>query len=109
MNDLLRPSLYSAFHKIDLVAKKRDTKSNKLSDIVGPVCESGDFLGKDRKINPSAGDLLAVFSTGAYGFSMSSQYNSRPRVAEVLVSGSKHTLIRKRETYSDLISKEILG
>ena len=83
-------------------------KSKKLADIVGPICESGDFLGKDRKISAKSGDLLAVFSAGAYGFSMSSQYNSRPRAAEVLISGSKHKLIRKRENYKDLIVKEIL-
>jgi diaminopimelate decarboxylase len=101
MNDLLRPSLYNAFHNIIPVQNNRRRK-NKV-DIVGPVCESGDFIAKDRLLNRiDQGDLLAVMSAGAYGFSMSSHYNSRPRAAEVLVKGREFFVIRKREQYSDL-------
>jgi len=109
MNDLMRPSLYQAFHLIEPVTKHKvkKIKKSKFSDIVGPICESGDFLGRDRCLDVSQGDCLAVFGAGAYGFSMSSQYNSRPRAAEVLVEGKKARLIRKRETYKDLISKEL--
>jgi diaminopimelate decarboxylase len=106
MNDLIRPSLYGAYHLIRPVRKSKASKSSKLSDIVGPVCESGDFLGKDRKIQLKAGDHLAVFSCGAYAFSMSSNYNSRPRPAEILVDGQKAYCIRERESYKDLIDKE---
>jgi diaminopimelate decarboxylase len=78
-----------------------------ISDVVGPICESGDFLARKRELNRlKQGEYLAVMSAGAYGFSMSSNYNSRPRAAEVLVKGEKHFLIRKRETYDDLISNE---
>ncbi len=102
MNDLLRPSLYNAFHRIQHVTKNRRTKAS--FDIVGPICESGDFFAKDREINrPSQGDLLSIMSAGAYGFSMSSHYNSRPRIAEVLVKGKEFFVIRKREQYKDLI------
>jgi len=105
MNDLIRPSLYGAYHKIVPVKKTRRRKL--IQDIVGPICESGDFLAKDRQLEEMRpGEYLSVMSAGAYGFSMSSNYNSRPRAAEVLVNGSRHTLIRKRETYEDLISKE---
>ncbi|RMG71817.1 MAG: diaminopimelate decarboxylase, partial [Nitrospirae bacterium] len=95
MNDLLRPSLYNAYHNIIPVRKKRTKKV--FADVVGPICESGDFLARGRQL-PSVqrGELLAVMSAGAYGFSMSSNYNSRPRPAEVLVDGKKHYLIRKR-------------
>ena len=76
-------------------------------DLVGPVCESGDFLAKDRRLPPvRRGDLICIFSAGAYGFTMSSQYNSRPRVAEVLIDGSTTRLIRRRETYDDLVALE---
>ncbi len=105
MNDLVRPSLYGAYHKI--IPLKRSTTVKK-ADVVGPVCESGDFLGKDRYLEAQAGDLLAVMGAGAYGFSMSSNYNSRPRAAEVLVKGKKAFLIRKRETLRDLIRNEII-
>ncbi len=102
MNDLIRPSLYEAFHKIEPVVKRRRTKIS--ADIVGPICESGDFLAKDRLLTRvKQGELLAVRSAGAYGFTMSSNYNSRPRVAEVLVKGNKFYTIRKRESYADLI------
>ncbi len=102
MNDLLRPSLYESYHHVLPVTKNRRKKI--LSDIVGPICESGDFLAKKRKINrPLHGDLLAVMGAGAYGFSMSSNYNSRRKIAEVLVRGNSFFVIRKREQYRDLI------
>lgn len=105
MNDLMRPSLYSAYHHIQPVVKtRRDTI---IADVVGPICESGDFLAKDREIpKVKQGEYLAVMSAGAYGFSMSSTYNSRPRVAEVMVNGTKFALVRKRETYADLLRGE---
>lgn len=111
MNDLLRPSLYEAYHKIIPLDKKGidRRKRAKPADIVGPICESGDFLGKNRNLDVAAGDFLAVLGAGAYGFSMSSNYNSRPRAAEVLVDGSNAYCIRARETYEDLVAKERLG
>jgi diaminopimelate decarboxylase len=105
MNDLIRPSLYDAYHHIDCVVRKRRGKL--LSDVVGPICESGDFLAKGRELSRTErGEYLAVMSAGAYGFSMSSNYNSRPRAAEVLVKGKEHALIRMRETYDDLVRNE---
>lgn len=121
INDLLRPALYGAFHFVWPATPQHDhvpsERRRDLSlpgcepvDVVGPVCESGDFLAKDRALPPVArGDVLAVFSAGAYGFSMSSQYNSRPRPAEVLVSGSEAQVIRRRESYDDLVSLERVG
>jgi len=107
MNDLIRPALYEAYHEIVPVIKKEGPKIK--ADIVGPICESADFFGKDRVLNSvSDGDLIAVFSAGAYGFSMSSNYNSRPRAAEVLVDKDEFYIIRNRETYEDLIDKEII-
>jgi len=107
MNDLIRPTLYGSYHEIQPVTPGKKEKI--VADIVGPICESGDFLAKDREIEKvSAGEYLAVMSAGAYGFSMSSNYNSRPRVAEVLVKGDQYALIRKRETYKDLIRNEIV-
>ncbi|MDD5120830.1 MAG: diaminopimelate decarboxylase, partial [Candidatus Omnitrophica bacterium] len=104
MNDLIRPSLYSAYHNILALQK---TKGNEKADVVGPICESGDFFAKERNIpRVKKGDYLAVMSAGAYGFSMSSNYNSRPRPIEVMVSGNKTTVIRKRETLADLIRNE---
>lgn len=101
MNDLIRPSLYNSFHNIMPVRK--NSRKKVTVDIVGPICESGDFLGKNRKINRvMQGELLAVMSAGAYGFTMSSTYNSRPRLAEVLVKGDKFFIIRAREDYIDL-------
>lgn len=101
MNDLLRPSLYEAFHNILPVRKNKRKKI--LADIVGPICESGDFFARNRKINrPLQGDLLAIMSAGAYGFTMSSTYNSRPKVPEVLVKGKEFFIIREREQYKDL-------
>ena len=106
MNDLVRPSLYGAFHRIDEVKSKGRTPV--LVDVVGPICESSDFLAQDRLIPAvEPGEYLAVFSAGAYGFTMSSQYNARPRAAEVIVDGNQTALARKRETYNDLIALEI--
>lgn len=105
MNDLIRPSLYEAYHHILPVVKNRRGKI--LCDVVGPICESGDFLAKERELTQvKQGEYLAVMSAGAYGFSMSSNYNSRPRAAEVLVKGKQHFLIRKRETYDDLVRND---
>lgn len=107
MNDMLRPSLYQAWLDI-LRVNKNTTASVKSYDIVGPVCETGDFLGKDRELALSSGDLLAVMSSGAYGFTMSSNYNSRPRAAEVMVDGDQCFLVRKRESIEDLMQGESL-
>jgi diaminopimelate decarboxylase len=118
MNDLIRPALYNAFHFIwptrvseKMMPKKRakDLKINgtETIDIVGPICESGDFLAKDRALPPvKRGELLEIFTAGAYGFTMASNYNARPRAPEVLVDGDKFSVIRKRETYEDLIDLE---
>ena len=105
MNDLIRPSLYNAYHRIEpLVRKKRAVIK---ADVVGPICESGDFLAHDRDLpEVRRGDLLGVRSAGAYGFTMASNYNSRPRVAEVLVRGARFYVVRRRETHSDLMAKE---
>ncbi len=106
MNDLIRPSLYDAYHEILPVREPRG-RSVLTVDVVGPVCESGDFLAKDRPLPEVAeGDLLAVMSAGAYGFSMASNYNARPRAAEVLVDGSRYAIVRRRESYEDLIAGE---
>ena len=105
MNDLLRPTLYQAWHDIVPVQQREDI-AEETYDIVGPVCESGDFLGKERNLRATAGDLLAVRSAGAYAFSMSSQYNSRPRAAEILVDGDTAHLIRRRETIEELFAHE---
>lgn len=110
MNDLIRPSLYGAYHEVLPIESVSYGSGNKVRtyDVVGPICESGDFIAKNRKfIGIKEGDLLAVMSAGAYGFSMSSNYNSRPRAAEVMVSGVKSKLIRKRETYEDLLHTEV--
>ncbi len=104
MTDLLRPSHYNAFHRIESV---NPTGRTTVADVVGPICESGDFLALDRQIDDAQpGDLLAVQSTGAYGFVMASNYNSRPRPAEVLVDGDKFAVITRRESYDDLIRNE---
>lgn len=106
MNDLIRPSLYDAYHHI-MPVKAVFQEKNVKSDVVGPVCESGDYFAKDRVLPQiSPGDMLAVFGAGAYGFAMSSQYNSRPRVPEVMVKGKKFEVVRKRETLQDLIRGE---
>jgi diaminopimelate decarboxylase len=105
MNDLLRPSLYNSYHQIQPVI--RDKRDEITADVVGPICESGDYLAKGRKISRlERGDLAAVMSTGAYGFTMSSNYNSRGRIPEVLVSDKRFYVIRERETYADLIRGE---
>jgi diaminopimelate decarboxylase len=107
MNDLLRPSLYRAHH--DILPVRRGSMPSVIADVVGPVCETGDFLARNREM-PDAmpGDYLAVMTAGAYGFALSSNYNSRPRVAEVLVDGAQFRVIRTRETYSDLIRGETI-
>jgi len=107
MNDLIRPSLYDGWHEIKRVIKDSKVKE-KIYDIVGPICETGDFVGKNRTLPLTEGDLLAIFSAGAYGFSMSSNYNSRPRAAEILVDGIETYEIRGRETLEDLINGESL-
>ena len=106
MNDLLRPSLYEAHHDIQPVLKNESAPVHTV-DVVGPICESGDFLAKDRKMpQPQSGDLLAVMSAGAYGFTMASNYNSRPKTPEVLVKDKQIMVIRERESYEDLIRGE---
>ncbi len=107
MNDLMRPSLYDAYHHIQPVVKSR--RGTIIADVVGPICESGDFLAKDRELQKvRQGEYLAVMSAGAYGFSMSSNYNSRPRPAEVMVNGKDYALVRKRESSSDLLRGEAI-
>ena len=107
MNDMLRPSLYQAWMDIQPISIHSDSEE-KIYDVVGPVCESGDFLGKDRTLSISEGDYLCLFSAGSYGFVMSSNYNSRPRVAEIMVDGEQVHLIRQRETLKDLVRGEQL-
>jgi len=106
MNDLLRPALYGAWQDIIPLELRDNTRNNNSNttvyDVVGPVCETGDFLGKDRQLVIEASDVLAVCSAGAYGFGMSSNYNSRPRIAEVMVDGDQYTVVRKREALEDL-------
>lgn len=106
MNDLIRPALYQAWQGI-VPVNPRDTESQ-VWDIVGPVCETGDFLGKDRELAIEQGDLLAIKSSGAYGFTMSSNYNSRPRACELMVDGDAVYVIRKRETIDDLVALEAI-
>jgi len=118
MNDLIRPTLYDSFHRIWPVRPpagvpappedyEADIPGTLLQDVVGPVCESSDYLAKQRRLPPmERGELLATFSAGAYGMSMSSNYNARPRAAEVLVDGANHRLVRRRETYEDLVRPE---
>ena len=104
MNDLIRPPLYQAHHE---VIAERKTRGTFLADVVGPICESGDFLALERRLpRVGEGDLLAVLSAGAYSFTMASNYNSRGRAAEVMVSGRKHALVRARETWDDLVRGE---
>jgi diaminopimelate decarboxylase len=108
MNDLIRPALYQSYHEIVPVAEPSKTKSTEKIDIVGPVCESGDFFALDREMPElHEGDLLAIMSAGAYGFVMASNYNSRPLPAEALVRGDQFALIRKRQTWEDLVRDEI--
>jgi diaminopimelate decarboxylase len=105
MNDLIRPALYGAYHAIEPVAPRKGRKVK--ADIVGPVCETGDFFARDRSIEPvEPGDLLAILDAGAYGMAQSSNYNTRPRPAEILVDGKRAKVIRQRETFADLIATE---
>ena len=107
MNDLLRPTLYNAFHAIEPVVNSNENQI--IADVVGPICESSDFLAVDRSISDvESGDLLAVMSAGAYGYVMSSNYCSRPRVAEVMVKDDRFHVIKTRETYEDLVRGESL-
>jgi diaminopimelate decarboxylase len=107
MNDLIRPALYDAEHPVTPVLAPPASAEQLRADVVGPVCESGDFLARDRVLaRPARGDLLAIETAGAYGFAMASQYNSRPRAAEVLVDGADVRLVRRRETIDDLLAPE---
>lgn len=106
MNDLVRPSLYGSFHQVAEVEKKG--RATKEYDVVGPICESSDFLARDRELpTPKQGERLVVYSAGAYGFTMSSNYNTRPRACELIVDGDKVIVARKRETYEDIIENEL--
>jgi diaminopimelate decarboxylase len=108
MNDLLRPSLYGAFHEIVPVEMPREDRARETVDVVGPICESGDFLARDRELPPvDEGKLIAILDVGAYGMALSSNYNSRPRAAEVLVDEKSAKLIRRRETAGDLMRYEL--
>jgi len=108
MNDLIRPVLYEAYHEIRPVVRRPD-RPVITADVVGPVCESGDFFARDRDLpTVGSGDLLAVMSAGAYGFVMASNYNSRPRPAEVIVNGAQYTLVRERDNFEDIIRNEKL-
>jgi diaminopimelate decarboxylase len=105
MNDLLRPSLYGAWHDVEQVGRPR--RGTEVVDLVGPVCESADVLAKRRRLPPlQSGDLVVLRTAGAYGMAMASQYNARPRPAEVLVKGRSWRIIRARETYADLVRGE---
>jgi diaminopimelate decarboxylase len=104
MNDLMRPAMYEAWHGVQTIHQRQD--SPKIYDVVGPVCESGDWLARDRSLAVESGDLLAIMSAGAYGMTMASNYNTRGRAAEVLVDGDQFRLIRKREKSSDLFALE---
>src|SRR5205823_1809437 len=107
MNDLVRPMMYGAWMGIQPV--REGAKGKIQADVVGPICETGDFLAKDREIADVApGDLLAVMSAGAYGFTMSSNYNTRPRAAEVMVKGKDAAIIRARETVEELIARDAI-
>jgi len=106
MNDLMRPALYDAWHEVRPVLA--DAGESRRYEIVGPVCESGDFLAHDRLLALKEGDLLAIMSAGAYGMTMSSNYNTRPRAAEIMVDGENTYLIRERETIAELMAREVL-
>ncbi len=106
MNDLIRPALYQAHHEI-VPVRPRPGKARPV-DVVGPVCETGDFFARDRLLKPvKPGDLIALLDAGAYGMAQSSNYNSRPRAAEVLIEGRSARLVRRRETIGDLLTTEI--
>ena len=105
MTELIRPSHYDAYHRIESV---QPSGGSMRADVVGPICESGDFLALDREMDDaSAGDLLAVYDVGAYGYVMASNYNTRPRGAEVLVDGDRFAVVTARETYEDLVHLEV--
>ncbi len=107
MNDLIRPSLYESYHEIRPLSEAVNSRERSVADVVGPICESGDFLARDRDLPAfEPGDLFAVMSAGAYGFVMASNYNARRRAAEVLVNGGEFSVVRRRETYQDLIRGE---
>ena len=107
MNDLIRPALYQGYHEVVPVRESKDEPLTKV-DVVGPVCETGDFFALDRDLaNVGSGDILALMSAGAYGFTMASNYNSRPFPAEVMISGSEAKIIRRRQSYADLIDHEV--
>jgi diaminopimelate decarboxylase len=106
MNDMIRPALYQAW--MDIQPISTGDSESAVYDVVGPVCETGDFLAKDRSLAISAGDYLCLMSAGAYGFVMSSNYNSRPRAPEVMIDGDQAHLVRRRETIVDLLSGESL-
>ena len=109
MNDLVRPAFYDSYHAIVPVAEARAAAPVETADVVGPICESGDFFAKDRALpRPEEGDLLAILSAGAYGFAMASNYNTRPRPVEVLVDGDRYTIVRRRETFEDLVAGETI-
>jgi len=106
MNDLIRPPLYGAWHEVRTVNEPESGAPADVYDVVGPVCESADFLAKERRLAAREGDLLAVMSAGAYGMVMSSNYNTRPRAAEVLVDGETVQLVRRRESVDELFALE---
>jgi diaminopimelate decarboxylase len=110
MNDLVRPSLYGAYHEIVPVVQSSQAKNShaaETTDVVGPICETGDFFARDRKLPlVNEGDLLAILDVGAYGSVLSSNYNTRGRVAEILVDGKKANLIRRRESFADQMKLE---
>lgn len=108
MNDLIRPAFYKSYHRIIPVIETGELEGL-TADIVGPICEDGDFFARDRLLpKPNIGDLLAILDAGAYGFAMSSNYNMRPRIAEIMAMDGKYHIIRKRESYEDLINKEVI-
>ena len=107
MNDLIRPAFYESYHEILPVAPPPAGAPKEIADVVGPICESGDFFARDRElVRPEEGDLVALMSAGAYGFVMASNYNTRPRPVEVLVDGDHYTIVRRRETFEDLVAGE---
>jgi diaminopimelate decarboxylase len=108
MNDLIRPSLYRAYHEI-IPVKRTSGATERKVDVVGPICETGDFFARDRMLQEIAeGELLAVLDCGAYGMALSSNYNSRPRAPEVLVDGKSVRLIRRRESFADMVRQEMI-
>ena len=110
MNDLVRPAMYDAFHHIRPVSQPRPGANLSAYDVVGPICETGDTFCRDRELPPlGAGDLVAFMTAGAYGAAMSSEYNTRPLVPEVLVSGDRYAVVRPRPTYEEMLAREPLA